>query len=82
MGRCAAGLTQFLEAYGLFQIFGGLARQCVRIGETTVVMRLHRQVQKSIGLATQLVRWHGAIQAISASFVGWLFDTKRKKLFL
>jgi hypothetical protein len=64
------GLTQFFEAHGLFEIFGGLERQGMRIGEPTFVMRLHRKVQISTGAGAQLVRWHASIQATRSAVVG------------
>lgn len=52
MGRGGTmSLPQFFEAHGLFQIFGSLERQSMRVGEPSFVMRLHRQVQKAIGAA-------------------------------
>jgi hypothetical protein len=79
MGRPGAmRLAQFFEAHGLFQIFGGLERQCVRIGEPAFVVGLHREVQIPIGAAAQLVGWHAAIEPKRAAIVGWLFDTTRK----
>jgi hypothetical protein len=52
MGRGGAmSLPQFFEADGLFQVFGGLERQSMRVGQPAFVMRLHRQVQKVIGAA-------------------------------
>ena len=71
-------LTQFFETHGLFQIFGGLERQCMRIGEPAFVVGLHREVQISIGAAAQLVGWHAAIKPKRAAVVGWLSDTTRK----
>jgi hypothetical protein len=75
-------LTQFLEAHGLFEIFGRLERQCMRISETTLIMRLHGEVQESIGAGAQLVRGHVAIQAARVAIVGWLFDTTLKFIFV
>lgn len=43
MGRSGAmSLPQFFKAHGLFQIFGGLERQGMGVGEPAFVMRLHR----------------------------------------
>jgi hypothetical protein len=76
MGRRGAmSLPQFFETHGLLQVFGGLERQSVRIGEPAFVMRLHRKVQIAIGAAAELIGWHGAIQASRAAIVGWLFDS-------
>jgi len=52
MGRGGTmSLPQFFEAHGLFQVFGGLERQSMRVGEPAFVMRLHRKMQIAIGAA-------------------------------